>query len=846
MPTEIEGLTVKFGANTAEFDNSIDGINRALKILKQDFTRVSKDLKLDPNNIEKYNAKLKNLQQQLTLVQKRGEQYQSILDGLGERTRENAEQFDKWTAKVIQNNNQMSSLEQAIARLNSQINALSYAKFDRLGASIESAGKKIEDVGNKLMALSAAAGVGLGASVKSAIDFEDAFAGVAKTVDATDEQLAQLNEDIQKLAIELPGSAEDVAQVAENAGQLGIAVEDIKDFTETMIGLGTATNLTADDAATMIAQFANVTGMEGNYDRLGSALVALGNDGASTESQIMELAQRLSGAGATAGFSEQAILALGAAMANVGINAEAGGTSMSTFISKLEAAVATGGTDLESFASVAGLTAQQFADQWETEPVVAIESFLNGLGQIDENGGSAIVTLEDLGLTETRMRDMLLRLSNAQGQLSHALEVSNQGWDENTALQNEVDKRLETTASALDKIKDVFADIGRDIGLVFTPKIIKASEKIEKLGEWFSNLSNGSKEFIAVAMTIATALAPALVVFGKVSQMVGHTVAQFGAIKGAVSGLITGLNPVTLIIAAVAAAFAYMIATNEEFRASIMEIVDAFMNMLAPVFAMVQTLINTVLIPAFQAIMPIVETVFNGIVQIISAVLLPVMNTLTTYIQTYLVPIFNQFASILSTTVIPIINLLSSAIDWLVNSVIVPLWTWIAENLMPIFDSLASLIGEIVTPIFETFGGVLETVWGWISDLFKWIGDLWNRLKETEWLQTVVGIFEGLAKVVETVVGWVRDLIDLLGQAASAVGDFFGGIGDWFGGLFSSGGLGVNAELMASGGVGIRNMNVTTNVNINAQGQTWTQAQGRTFARQIADEVSYELARRIL
>jgi TP901 family phage tail tape measure protein len=76
----------------------------------------------------------------------------------------------------------------------------------------------------------------------------------------------------------MPASASAIASVAESAGQLGVAVNDITAFTKVMINLGEATNLSSDEAAQSLAKFTNITGMSAqNYERLGSAVVALGS-----------------------------------------------------------------------------------------------------------------------------------------------------------------------------------------------------------------------------------------------------------------------------------------------------------------------------------------------------------------------------------------------------------------------------------------------------------------------------------------------------------------------------------------------------------------------------------------
>ena len=165
---------------------------------------------------------------------------------------------------------------------------------------------------------------GMGIAIKSSVDWEQALAGVAKTTNMSGSELNKMGNEITKMSNTMPFAATEIAGVAEAAGQLGIKKQDITSFTRTMMNLGVATNL-ADEAATEFARFANAANMPiKDVDRLGSTVVALGNSTATTEKEIVEMAQRLAGAGAQAGFSSDEIMSVSAAMSSVGIEAEAG------------------------------------------------------------------------------------------------------------------------------------------------------------------------------------------------------------------------------------------------------------------------------------------------------------------------------------------------------------------------------------------------------------------------------------------------------------------------------------------------------------------------------------------
>lgn len=316
-----------------------------------------------------------------------------------------------------------------------------------VGASIVAAGTTVAGLG--------------AAAIKVGIEFESAFAGVKKTVDASDEQLSALHDGLIDLSKEIPVTAAGLSAIAESAGQLGIDVDNIEEFTATMADLSVATNLTAEEAATSFARFANIVGMsQENFDKLGSVVVALGNNLATTEAEITAMAMRIAGAGSQVGLTEAQIMAFSGALSSVGIEAEAGGTAFSTLISKMSLAVAQGGAALTDFSDVAGMTGDEFREAFEQDAGQAILSFIQGLARINDEGGSAIKTLDDIGLSDIRMRDALLRASGASDVFAEALDIANTAWDENIALSKEAEQRYKTMESRLQLLKNSVAALG--------------------------------------------------------------------------------------------------------------------------------------------------------------------------------------------------------------------------------------------------------------------------------------------------------------------------------------------------------------------------------------------------
>lgn len=434
--------------------------------------------------------------------------------------------------------------------------------------SAESFGSRATQAVDAVSSVLAAAGIsaalkeikeGFDECVQASMDFESAITGVAKTTDLTDEELADMSDAIKAMSTEIPASTTEIAAVAEAAGQLGIQKDALLDFTRVMTMLGTATNMTAEDAATALARFANITGMSAdNYDRLGAVIVDLGNNFATTESEITQMGTRLASGGKLAGLTEPQIMALAAAMSSVGIEAEAGGTAMTQTLNAIEKAVATGEDSLQSFADVSGMSADSFAEMWNTDALGALTAFIRGLGNLDEQGESAVLVLEDLGLTGIRQGNMLKSLALAADQMDSAVQTANTAWDENIALTNEANKRYATTQSKLDMMQNAYNNLKVAVGDAFTPALRDAydagTDVLNVLGE-FVQENPALVKGVATFTGVVGGATVALTAYAAISKVIKAL--DIATIFGGMAG------PIMLGVTAVAALTAGIVALSD-------------------------------------------------------------------------------------------------------------------------------------------------------------------------------------------------------------------------------------------------------------------------------------------
>lgn len=378
--------------------------------------------------------------------------------------------------------------------------------------------------------------VALGAvSIRAAADFESAFAGVRKTVDGTEEDFRQLSEGFRDMALQIPATVTELAGIGEAAGQLGIKKENILSFTETMSQLGVTTNLTSQQAATELGKFANIVQMsQGDFDRLGSTIVALGNAGASTESEIAAMSLRLAGAAHQVGMNEAQILSFASALSSVGIEAEAGGSAFSKVFIEMSASVEKGDENLALFAKTAGMSGAEFKRAFKDDAATAVIAFTEGLERTRKSGGSALSVLADLGIEEVRMRDALLRASSAGELFNEQMRIGTQAWKENTALTKEAEERYKTFDSQWQLFKNTLNDVAIELGMSLLP-LLKDLLEIAKpivtgIGEVVSIFSQLPEPVKAVAFgiaAVAAAIGPMLLGFGFVATHVASLIPAF-------------------------------------------------------------------------------------------------------------------------------------------------------------------------------------------------------------------------------------------------------------------------------------------------------------------------------
>ena len=417
--------------------------------------------------------------------------------------------------------------------------------FKRADRSASRFGKKLRSVGGTMTTrMTLPLAILGGVAIKTAIDFESAFTGVRKTVTATEKELSTLKKELIDMSRVVPVATENIFGIAEAAGQLGIKTKDIAAFTKVMVDLEATTNL--EEPAKDLARFANIADVSSSdFTNLGSTIVDLGNNFATTEAEIVEMSMRLAGAGKLVGFNAAETLGLSAALSSVGIRAEAGGTAFSKVMISINKEIGTGSKKMAGFAKVSGKTVKQFEKMWKEDTANALLSFIEGLKKTRNQGKNVSKVLDGLGFSGIRIADSLLRASGSGDLFRKAINLGNKAWKENNALAKEAALRYGTAESKLIMFKNKTKILAATFGNILIPVLIKIVDFLTPILETFEKLNPNFKTAIIVIAGIAAALGPVIVAVGLLTTAMGALMAVGAPIwllVGAISLAVIGVG----------------------------------------------------------------------------------------------------------------------------------------------------------------------------------------------------------------------------------------------------------------------------------------------------------------
>jgi len=357
--------------------------------------------------------------------------------------------------------------------------------------------------------VSAAFGAADVAALKTAIDFQRAFADVQRTTGVTGAAADALKGSLIELSQSIPVSFQNITEIATAAGQLNISAGQVDNFAKVVAEFSATTDVSTELAATALGRLGQLLpDVAGNYEGLGSAILKVGVNSVATESQIVAIATNIAGISRAVGLTTPEVIGLSGALASIGVQPELARGTVTRLFTNIQVAVDTSSDKLASFAKVSGVSAEQFSSDWKSAPSDAIQELLGG---INKQGDAAIQTLLDLGIASARDIPAVLRLAQNGDILARALDDASSGFSDATELGAQFGIIAETVAAKLQVTQNDFQALMDAIGSSATGPVAAFLDGINAVLVALTQIINNPVgQWVAAAMLIIGGLVAVL------------------------------------------------------------------------------------------------------------------------------------------------------------------------------------------------------------------------------------------------------------------------------------------------------------------------------------------------
>lgn len=782
MAGALKGITIEIGGDTTKLGDAIAKASTQSKDLQKELSGVNSLLKMDPGNVTL-------LTQKQDLLTKSVSSTEEKLKLLKEAQKQAQAQFEKGEITEEQYRDlqrEIVSTEKKLEGLNDELKAFGSVgaqQVAQVGENIKGVGDKVTEVGKGFSVVSAGAGAILAGSIAAFKELDGGYDTIITKTGATGEALDELNSVANNIFGSLPTDMDTV----------GTAVGEVN----TRFGY---TGEKLEELSTQFIQFAEINGVDlnnsiGTVDKILEQFNLTGDDASGVLDLISLKAQQT---GISADTLMKSIQDNGSTFKDMGIGVneavvlmaqfEANGVNVETALKGLKKATSEYAKDGLSMQEGLAKTIEGIKNaKTETEALaVAQEAFgTKGAGEMAKAIREGRLSVEDLSAA----------MEDYAGVVSDTYEGTLDPIDQGTV--------------ALNNLKLAGSELGGALQTAVAPMLNKLVEKLQKLTEWFSNLSPFSKTAIVVILAIVTAIGPLIMgigslitSFGAILTIAPTIVGAFGAIGTSFTtlGATFMANPIGLIITGIVVAVAALIAlfvalwkNCEGFRnfwinlwEKIKEIWDNILVSLEPLIAAIKEgfssaweLIKTIwdaVTPYFSMIWDNIKIVFSVVKTYLSGMFSAAWEAIKAVWDTvtgYFTAVWKTISGIFSVVKAVLTGNWSDAwngIKGIVN-------TW-KDYFSGVWESIKNVFGSVKTWFSSTFSAAWDAVKSIFSNWGSFFSGLWNTIKNTfskigtnisSAISSSVkaglnGVISSIEKVINNGIGLINGAIGLINQ----------------------------------------------------------------------------------
>lgn len=586
----------------AEYRKQINNIIQQTKTLKSEYDKVTAAGDKNTTSLKKNAEQHKILAQQIEAQEQRVKELASMVEQSAEKYGEADTKTLKWKEALYSAETELSNLQAKLKELPSNLDLVG-TKMQDMGDKIKGVGQGMTNLGQTFAPVSAAAAAGLTASGKAFMDFEAGMSKVAAISGATGDDLAALTEKAKEMGATTKFSATESSEAFSYMAMAGWKTEQMLDGIAPIMNLAAASGedlaLTSDIVTDALTAFGLKAQDAGMFTDVLAAASSNSNTNVAMMGESFKYAAQEAG---SMGYSIQdTALALGL-MANNGIKADMAGTALRNIIQRmakptkesqmamdrLGISLADDEGHMYSLRQIMDKLRGSFGqinmpmEQFDAQMELLIEQLENGeltekkfgdatdeLIQQAYGAEAAEKARAAAMLAGARAMPALLAVVNSTAEdydkLATAIDGASEPMakladgsivplSEAMASGQEVMETYNGTAEEMARImqdnaagawieaKSAMEGAAITAGEVLAPYIKEAAEKVKELANWFQSLNPETQETIVKTTALVAAIAPLLIIGGKVTTGIGSLVSGGGKLLSFIGQLTPALG----------------------------------------------------------------------------------------------------------------------------------------------------------------------------------------------------------------------------------------------------------------------------------------------------------------
>lgn len=329
--------------------------------------------------------------------------------------------------------------------------------------------------------------VALGATVASpvvmAARFETAMLGVAKQVDGARDSSGKLTsvyyemgKQIQQLGREIPLATNEIADMVTAGSRMGVARDQLIDFTRTSAMMADAFELPAGELADNMGKIAGLFKIPiPAIGELADSINYLDDNAISKGGDIIEFLTRTGGVASAVKVTGQEMAALGSTLLTLGERTETAGTAANAMFQKF-AAADKGTKNFKSALKELGISSAAVQKGMQQDATGTMMKVLAAIGKLPKEKQLGVM-VELVGLEHS---DTLAKLANNTEEWRRQLALANSEAAKGS-MSREFAARLQTTNAQWTLMKNRTSEVAVNLGSVLLPAINDTFKAISPL-----------------------------------------------------------------------------------------------------------------------------------------------------------------------------------------------------------------------------------------------------------------------------------------------------------------------------------------------------------------------------